>query len=85
MKLTRNPSVLVGSSVILTTVAFHFASMLTFDRYPLPVKAVLLAGWLVGGTLQIWGLIEQGNCQFTPKKMQRFLGKQRSLTGHAAV
>ena len=68
MKLTRNPKVLVGSTVTLTTVAFNFASMITFDRYPLPIKVALLSGLLVGGALQIWGLMEQEDSQFVQKR-----------------
>ena len=68
MKFTSNSKLLVGGSVILTTVAFQVASMLVFDRYPLPIKVALLSAWLVGGTLQVWGSIEKTKLSIAPKE-----------------
>jgi hypothetical protein len=59
MRLTGNPKILIGSSVLLTTCAFLFAAMLTFDLYPLPIKVVLTLGLFLGTVLQIWGLYEK--------------------------
>jgi len=67
VKLRHSSKLIAGVSVLLTTVAFHFASMLVFDRYPFPIKVVLISGWVVGGTLEIWGLIEERRLAEDPK------------------
>jgi len=59
MRLTRNPKILIGSSIILTACAFMFAVYGTHFHVPLPIVVVYGSSLIIGGGLQTWGLMEE--------------------------
>jgi hypothetical protein len=59
MRLSRNPKILVGSSIILTACAFMVAVYGTHFHVPLPIVVVYALSLIIGGSLQTWGLLEE--------------------------
>jgi hypothetical protein len=61
VRITRNPKLIAGSSILLTASAFMFVVYGTFDRVPLPFFVVYFASLLSSGILTFLGRTEEKN------------------------
>lgn len=59
VRLTRNPKILIGGSMLVTSGFFYILSAASFDRLPTEFKIGVLIPWFIGGAVQTIGLLEE--------------------------
>jgi hypothetical protein len=59
MRLTRNPKILAGASILITSSSFMLAADASLHQIPLPILIVQLAALIVGSSLLLLGFSEE--------------------------
>jgi hypothetical protein len=61
MRVTRNPKILAGACILITSSAFMLAADAGLNHIPLPILLVQLLSFVVGSILLLLGVVEEKN------------------------